>query len=244
MPDLTFLIGTFVAGLASFFAPCSVPLLPAYLSIVGGVGAAVDRDGVADLERSRGRLLLGSVLYVVGFALVFVLLGLGAGSLHAAIRTAERPIEIVGGVLMVGFGLLISGVLTPRLLARNVRFQLPESWRRGGPLLALPIGMLFAVGWTPCVGPYLAGALTLAAASGHALSGGILLLAFALGLGLPFIGVALLWAGLPNLPRAAARLARPVTLAGAVVTVLLGLLLISGEYPVLTSALARLSTPR
>lgn len=244
MPNLTFLLGTFVAGLASFFAPCSVPLLPAYLSIVGGVGAAVEREGVPDLERSRGRLLLGSVLYVLGFAIVFVILGVGAGSLHAAIRTAERPIEIVGGVLMVGFGLLIAGVFTPRLLARNIRLEIPQSWRRGGPLLALPIGMIFAVGWTPCVGPYLAGALTLAAASGHALSGGILLLAFALGLGLPFIAVALLWAGMPRLPRMAARLARPVTLVGGLTTVLLGLLLLSGEYPVLTSALARLSTPR
>jgi len=182
VPNATFLLGTFVAGLASFFAPCNIPLLPAYLTIVGGVGATVETDGVPNLERSRGRLVLGSVLYVTGFAIVFVVLGIGAGSLHSALRGVERPIEVVGGVLMVGFGLVIAGAMHPRILARDFRIAVPEAWRRGGPVVALPIGMLFALGWTPCVGPYLAGALTLAAASGHALSGGILLLAFTLGL--------------------------------------------------------------
>lgn len=245
MLSLAAVVATFGAGLASFFAPCTVPLLPAYLACVSGAGAADLVD--ADRRRSfRARLLAGSALYVAGFTTVFVVLGLSAGGVAsiAAGPASGRAIEIGGGVLVALFGLAICGAARFGWLERARGLRLPERMRRRGVSGAFLVGVVFGLGWTPCVGPYLAAALTFAAISSHALAGALLLVAYSLGLGLPFVAAALLWASLPQLPRRLSRLARPLTLAGGVVTVALGVLVASGGYHVLTSYLAQLSTPR
>jgi cytochrome c-type biogenesis protein len=240
MLSIATVLATFVAGLGSFLAPCTVPLLPAYLACVSGVSAAElsnpDRHGF------RLRLLAGSLLYVAGFTVVFVLLGLTAGGIARVANGAVsgRVVEIVSGVAVILFGLAIIGV---GILERTQGFQLPERLRRRGVLGAFLVGVVFGLGWTPCVGPYLAAALTLAALSSHALTGALLLIVYSLGLGLPFIAVALLWASLPELPRRLNRFVRPLTLAGGVITVALGVLLATGAYTHLTSYLAQLSTP-
>lgn len=239
------LAATFVAGLASFVAPCTVPLLPAYLACVSGAGAA---DLADDRRRRsfRARLLVGSLLYVAGFTAVFVLLGLSAGGLArlASGPGSGRAVEIAGGVVVCIFGLVICGVVRAGPLERIQGLRLPERLRRRGVAGAFLVGAVFGLGWTPCVGPYLAAALTLAAVSSHAATGAVLLVAYSIGLGLPFIVVALLWASLPELPRRVARLARPLTLAGGIATVALGVLVATGAYSHLTSYLAQLSTPR
>lgn len=243
MLSVATVLATFVAGLGSFLAPCTVPLLPAYLACVSGVGAAELTD--PNRHRFRLRLLTGSLLYVAGFTLVFVLLGLTAGGIARVANGAfsGRIVEIVGGVAVILFGLAIIGVVRVGWLERGRSFQLPERLRRRGVLGAFLLGVVFGLGWTPCVGPYLAAALTLAALSSHAVAGAILLVVYSLELGLPFIATALVWASLPDLPRKINRLARPLTLAGGVVTVVLGVLLATGAYTHLTSYLAQLSTP-
>jgi cytochrome c-type biogenesis protein len=242
MLSIATVLATFVAGLGSFLAPCTVPLLPAYLACVSGVSAAE----LSNPERHsfRLRLLAGSLLYVAGFTVVFVLLGLSAGGIARVANGAVsgRVVEIVGGVAVILFGLAIIGVVRVGLLERTQGIQLPERLRRRGVFGAFLVGVVFGLGWTPCVGPYLAAALTLAALSSHALPGALLLV-YSLGLGLPFIAVALLWASLPELPRRLNRFARPLTLAGGVITVVLGVLLATGAYTHLTSYLAQLSTP-
>ena len=244
MLSIAAVAATFGAGLASFFAPCTVPLLPAYLACVSGAGAADLGD--AERRRSfRARLVAGSLLYVAGFTTVFVLLGLTAGGI-SRIATGPgtgRVVEVAGGVLVALFGLAILGSSRIRWLERARGVQLSERLRRRGVGGAFLVGVVFGLGWTPCVGPYLAAALTFAAISSHALGGALLLIAYSLGLGLPFIAVALLWASLPQLPRGLSRLARPFTLAGGLITVGLGVLVASGGYHVLTSYLAQLSTP-
>jgi cytochrome c-type biogenesis protein len=235
---------TFAAGLASFFAPCTVPLLPAYLACVSGAGAAELTDP-AGRSHFHGRLVAGSLLYVLGFTTVFVVLGLSAGGI-ARIATGPgsgRVVEIVGGIVVALFGLAICGAVRVGWLERARSFRLPERLRRRGVAGAFLLGVVFGLGWTPCVGPYLAAALTFAAISSHAAAGALLLVAYSLGLGLPFIAVALLWASLPQLPRKLSRLAAPLTLAGGVVTVALGVLVATGGYHLLTSYLAKLSTP-
>jgi cytochrome c biogenesis protein CcdA len=244
MLSLAAVAATFAAGLASFFAPCTVPLLPAYLACVSGAGAA----DIADRARRRSfraRLVAGSLLYVAGFTTVFVLLGLGAGGV-ARVATGPvggRALEIAGGILVALFGLAICGVARLGWLERARAIQLPERLRRRGVAGAFLVGVVFGLGWTPCVGPYLAAALTFAALSSHAVAGALLLTVYSLGLGLPFIAVALLWASFPSVPRRLSRLARPLTVAGGVLTIVLGLLVATGAYHVLTSYLAALSTP-
>ncbi|HZU76547.1 MAG TPA: cytochrome c biogenesis protein CcdA, partial [Dehalococcoidia bacterium] len=237
------LAATFVAGLASFAAPCTVPLLPAYLACVSGAGAA-DLADVARRRSFRLRLLAGSLLYVAGFTTVFVLLGLGAGGITRFTSSSgvARITELAGGLLVIVFGLLICGVVRFGAIERTRGLRLPDRLQRGGVAGAFLVGAVFGLGWTPCVGPYLAAALTLAALSAHALSGAVLLVAYSIGLGAPFVLVALLWASLPALPQRIARLARPLTLAGGVVTVALGILVTTGAYAHLTSYLAQLST--
>lgn len=245
MLSLAAVAATFVAGLASFLAPCTVPLLPAYLAVVSGAGAA-DLSATAPSRRLgfRGRLLIGSLLYVAGFTTVFIVLGLTAGSLGRLTQGAPaRAFEIAGGVLVFLFGLLIVGVVRLAPLERVYALRLPQRLQQRGVAGAFLVGAVFGIGWTPCVGPYLAAALTLAAVSSHAAAGAVLLAVYSIGLGMPFIVVALLWASLPQLPRRLTRFGRPVTFAGGLLTAALGVLLATGAYTHLTSYLAQLSTP-
>jgi cytochrome c-type biogenesis protein len=200
MITLAALAATFVAGLASFVAPCTVPLLPAYLAAVSGAGAA----DLVDTEHRRSfrlRLLVGSLLYVAGFTLVFVILGLSAGSLSRITSGpgSGRLVEILGGLLVVLFGLAIIGVVRVGALERVYSLRLPQRLQRRGVAGAFLVGAVFGLGWTPCVGPYLGAALTLAAVSGHAAAGAVLLVSYSIGLGMPFVIVALLFASLPQL---------------------------------------------
>jgi cytochrome c-type biogenesis protein len=236
------LIATFVAGLASFLAPCSVPLLPAYLSAVSGA-AAVDLADPGRRRDNRGRLVAGSILYVAGFTTIFILLGIGAAGIGHSIRQVERAVEIVGGIVLLFFGLVIAGVLRLPILERARGISLPERLRGRGVAGAYLVGIVFGIGWTPCVGPYLGTAFVLAASSAHVATGALLLATYSIGLGLPFVLIALLWASLPSLPARAARLAGPMTRIGGVLTAALGLLLLSGWYTHLTSFLAQISTP-
>ena len=232
------LVATFVAGLASFFAPCTVPLLPAYLATVGGVAT---EDAAAPTV--RGRLVTGSVLYVLGFTTVFVLLGIGAGGVGHAVRLAARPLEIAGGVILVLFGLLILDVIHVSALARTRALALPSRVAGRGVGSAYLVGIVFGIGWTPCVGPLLGTALVFAGTSAHVVTGAVLLAVYALGLGIPFIAVALAVSSMPSLPTRARALSRPFTIAGGVVTITLGIMLATGWYAYLTSYLAQLSTP-
>jgi cytochrome c-type biogenesis protein len=243
MPSLSALVATFVAGLLSFLSPCTAPLLPAYLTVVSGVGAA-ELAGDEGKSRFRGRLVAGSLFYVLGFTLVFVTIGLGAGGIGASVLRSRRPVEIVGGLLVVALGLVTLGVVKVPWLMRERRFELPQSWRRFGPGIGFPVGIAFGIGWTPCASAYLGAALALAASSGTAFKGGMLLLVFALGIGLPFVLVALAWASLPRIPQAISRWSGPLALVGGVLTVALGLALATGAYIHVTSFFAQFTVPQ
>ena len=242
MLSVASLVATFVAGLASFFAPCTVPLLPAYLATVSGatVGGTGDAPARTDI---RLRLVLGSMLYVLGFTTVFVLLGVGAGGIGHVVRDVARPLEIVGGIALVLFGLLVLDVVHIPVLARVRAVRLPQRLAGHGLASSYMVGIVFGIGWTPCVGPLLGTALVFAGTSAHVLTGALLLAVYALGLGIPFVAVALAVSSMPSLPARARSLSRPFTIAAGVVTVALGVLLVTGWYAYLTSYLAQLSTP-
>jgi cytochrome c-type biogenesis protein len=244
MITLPAFIATFVAGFASCLAPCTVPLLPAYFATVSGISAA-DLADPSQRHRFRARLIGGSLLYVAGFTTVFVALGLTAGGLARFINASGggRAVQIAGGVLITFFGLTIVGVVRIAWLDRAWRLRLQDRFCRRGVGGAYLIGIVFGLAWTPCVGPYLAAALTLAAVSAHATTGILLLVVYSFGLGLPFLLIALVGASLPDLPRRLTGLARPITMAGGLLTVALGIVLASGAYTHLTSYLVQFSTP-
>jgi len=225
------------SGVVSFLAPCTVPLLPAYVGVLSGSSA-----GVAP-ERQGSRLLRGAVLYVVGFAAVFVALGALVGGAGSAVRESGGLVQRAGGglVLVLALALLLEsrlGLLSRLTVsADGTRARLARSSSWAAPLL---LGLVFGTAFTPCVGPFLGTVLAFAATSGGAGTGALLLTAYAIGLGVPFVLAALAVAASPSLAGRLSRASRTVSLVGAIVLLVLGVALVTGSYGSVAGAFARL----
>jgi cytochrome c-type biogenesis protein len=225
---LTDIVALFGAGVASFLAPCIIPLVPAYLGIiVGEMGDAHD----------PARAVPATLVFIAGFTTVFAGLGALAGLLGSSLEAFQNDVRIVGGVVIIVMGLALLG-LARGPLSREKRLipQLPAVTGVARPYV---VGVAFGAGWSPCVGPLLAAALTIAARSGGVGRGTILLAAYALGIGVPFLLAAL---GLASSPRLAERLRRigpNLEKVAGILLVVLGVLLATNTYVHLTSYLAR-----
>ncbi len=210
-----------VAGVVSFTAPCTLPLLPGYVSYVSGMANS-------DARVPRSRVLAGAALFVLGFSSVFVALGVTASGLGLLLAQNGRLLDVVGGAFIVTMGLVTAGVLRIPLLQRQLRFDLSRIGR--GPRAALPLGAGFAFGWAPCIGPVLASVLVVAASTTTMAQGAVLLAAYSLGLGLPFIGLAV------AVSRGSGRIGwlrrhtRKLEIGGGVVLVVTGLAVMSGLW--------------
>jgi len=189
MPEVNLLLA-FTAGVLGFLSPCIVPLIPGYLSFVSGV--SLSELSPNDRRRHRARVLLSTVMFVVGFATIFTALGASATVLGNFVLMNRMWLGRVGGAIVIILGLSVWGMVRIPALSRERRFQVS---RRGGLLGILPVGMAFGFAWTPCIGPVLAAILTLAATSTRPADGAILLLGYSLGLGLPFVITAVLLTG-------------------------------------------------
>jgi cytochrome c-type biogenesis protein len=179
----------FGGGLASFASPCILPLVPAYLAVIGGLGADRARESEGS-ERSHGVALIDTSLFVAGFAVVFTLLGMTASGVGGALGRHQLILSRVSGFAMVLFALYLVGTLVlqrPALYGEYRFHPRLASFGRAGAMVA---GAAFAFGWTPCVGPVLASVLAIAAQQSHVWRGGSLLLAYSAGLGLPFLAAA------------------------------------------------------
>jgi len=176
------LVVAFGAGALSFLSPCVLPLVPGYLSLMSGVGASQLSQQTRTDQR---RLLTSTLLFVAGFTVVFVALGALASGISAALRAHQRALNQVGGVVIILMGLFLAGLVSPRLLQQERRFHVSPS--RLGAFAPPVMGMAFALGWTPCIGPALAAVFFLAGAQGTLARGILMLLAYSLGLGLPFV---------------------------------------------------------
>jgi cytochrome c-type biogenesis protein len=222
------LVALFGAGVASFLAPCIVPLLPAYLGIIAGEAADA---------RDPARAVPATLIFVLGFTVVFAGLGATAGLIGSSLHDVQTWVQRVGGVIVVIMGLALLGVLRGRLFQeRRLLHRLPAVT---GPVRPFVVGVAFGAAWSPCVGPLLAAALTVAAHDGQVGRGALLLVAYAFGIGVPFLLAAL---GLASFPSLAGRLRRSgliIERVAGVLLVVLGILLVTGAYGHLTSYLAR-----
>lgn len=213
------LFTVFGAGLLTLLTPCILPMLPVYLTLLVGSGLRA-----AHQPRSRRELLLATVAFIGGFGIVFTLLGLAASTAGTFLQAHRGTLVVVGGLFIVAFGAKFLGILRLPWLERTV--QLPALKTASPPLNALALGTVFALGWTPCVGPILGTVLTLAATTSESPWQGALLLAtYSLGVGLPLLVVAAAAERvLPNLRRLHRHLPRIERLAGMAM-VLVGLAL-------------------
>ena len=187
MEGSSFLIAiaiAFVGGLLSFLSPCVLPLVPGYISLISGV--SIDRLKGQDGSQSAARraVIVNSLAFNVGLSLIFLTLGAAAGLVGASI-TSNPWVRIIGGLVIIAFGLQLIGILKIGALYRDTRFFSEEKPR--GPLGSLTLGMAFAAGWTPCIGPILGGIIGLAATSGGWKSGLVLSAFYAAGLAVPFL---------------------------------------------------------
>lgn len=210
-----------VAGLVSFFSPCVLPLLPGYLSYATGLSGAEIVEGTA----RRGRMLAGAVLFVLGFSVVFVLLGVSAGAVSDWLVVNRTLLNVILGVISVVLGLAFIGLVP--LLQRDLRVhKVPAVGLAAAPLL----GFLFGVGWVPCVSPTLGAIYTLAVNDGSSARGGLLLGFYSVGLGLPFIVAALAWRRMLRATAFVRRHQALVTRIGGGMLVLVGIALLTGWW--------------
>jgi cytochrome c-type biogenesis protein len=223
-----------VAGLVSFLSPCVLPLVPGYLSYVGGLSgteatAATDAGqtggGVATRARVRSRTVLGAVLFVLGFTVVFVAYGVLFGRLGAVLIEHQRLLERILGVIVILLGLAFLGWLPG--VSRELRIhRFPSAGLIGAPLL----GIVFGLGWTPCIGPTLGAVQSLALSTAGAARGAALSAAYCFGLGVPFVLVAIGARWLVRSLAVVRRHANVVTYVGGGLLVVLGLLLVTGLW--------------
>ncbi|RFC67298.1 MULTISPECIES: cytochrome c biogenesis CcdA family protein [Mesorhizobium] len=178
------------AGALSFLSPCVLPLVPPYLCYMAGVSVEDFRgDGTQVVSTKRAALLGASLAFVLGFTTVFVALGAGATTIGQFLRAWQEPLAIAAGIVIILMGLNFLGILRIPLLSREARFQ--SNARPATVVGAYLMGLAFAFGWTPCIGPVLGPILTLAGGRGTVADGALLLAVYSLGLGIPFLIAAL-----------------------------------------------------
>ena len=181
-------LAAFAGGLVSFLSPCVLPIVPGYLSLVTGLDVAELRD---EPERHTAKIVRDTSLFIAGFSVVFIALGLSATALGQALFRNQSLLTRVSGVVLLTMALFLLGslVLKAPWLYQEKRFQPNPS--RLGPVAAPVAGMAFGFGWTPCIGPVLASVLAVAASQDQAWRGGTLLAVYSLGLGIPFLATGL-----------------------------------------------------
>lgn len=217
----------FAAGFITFVSPCVLPIVPGYVSFVCGLTS--DEMGVA-----KQRVITATATFVLGFGSMFVLLGAGAAWFGDVLLANRRTLEIIGGAFLVLAGLVFVGIRLPMAVYRERRYHLRE---RLGPATPVVAGAAFAVGWTPCIGPTLAGILALSAAGGNPTQGALLLGVFSLGLGVPFLLFGLWMTRGADATAFLRRHARRIGMASGVLLIAFGLLLASGQLVRLTGRL-------
>lgn len=226
----------FVAGIVSFLSPCVLPVVPGYIGYLSGVSVSgAGRDSMDRLP--RGRAIVHATLFVAGFSLVFIALGASATVMGSAVRDLLPVLQRVGGVIIALFGLYLMGVLPLEMLMRERRLQLAS--RPVGTIGSVLAGVAFGAGWTPCIGPVLATVLLYAGMEETMGRGMILLAAYAVGLGVPFLLAAVAMDRFLSGARLLRRWVLPLQRATGVLLLFLGFMLATGQFARVTANLAR-----
>jgi len=215
----------FAGGLVSFFSPCTLPLVPGYLSVVTG-GALTEAS-------NRLKAFWLSLCFVMGFSLIFVALGASASVLGQWLMAYREEANLVAGVLIVLMGLFMLGWWSLPVLQRD--WRIGQSLEGGRPTASFMLGIAFAIGWTPCIGPILGAILALSATEASAEAGMLYLAVYSLGLALPFLGTALFIEHFRQRVRWLSRWSRWLRAFAGLLLVVMGVLVLTGQMTLFTS---------
>jgi cytochrome c-type biogenesis protein len=216
----------FLAGLLSFLSPCVLPLVPSYLAYIGG-----------SAKLKRLAVMRNSLLFVMGFSLIFVALGASASALGSLLLDYRYTLITVAGVLITFFGLIMLGLFRLPIFYRELRFRYQGD--ASTPWGAALLGAAFGIGWTPCIGPVLGAILTLAGASGTLTQGVTLLAAYALGLAVPFVIAAFALEGFGRFTKSFRRFLPWVERIAGIMLIVVGVMMLTGYYTWLNAYLIR-----
>jgi cytochrome c-type biogenesis protein len=229
MIALALIPAAFLAGVLMFLAPCTLPMVPGFLAFIAGVP-----PGEEDKKSARGRVVRNALAYVVGFSIIYILLGVAAGSLGGLLGPWKDTISRAAGIIIILFGLTMLGLLRIPILSSERRIRIPKFLTIGKVESSFLIGVLFALGWSPCIGPILGTILSLSSSAlSTALQGALLLAVFSFGLGVPFLITAVL---LEQASTLFARWGKVTTLfsyIGGIALVLIGVLMLLGDMGLL-----------
>ena len=227
MPELSNIgmLTVFAAGIVSFLSPCVLPLVPGYVSYVAGNSAAATGPSGSIALRLPSAVL--GLCFVLGFSTVFIVLGASATALGQMLISYRYELNLVGGAIVILFGLFVTGLIRPPWMMREARFH--SDLPGGGAASAYVLGLAFAFGWTPCIGPILGAILTVGAASATVADGVLLLAIYSLGLGVPFLLAAMFTDALTAKLRTFGRIGRVLRIFAGGIMLLMGVAMITGQ---------------
>jgi cytochrome c-type biogenesis protein len=230
------MILVFVAGLTSFLSPCVLPLVPGYLSLISGVGLEELKTPQAQLMR---RVMVNSIVFILGFSVVFIALGLAATGVGQVLGIYKNTIARIAGAVIILFGLHLTGIFKIKALYTDARLHNVKG--SSTPIGAFVIGFAFAFGWTPCLGPILSGVLAVAAEESTLLKGALLLAIYSLGLAVPFLLTALLMERFLKFYSRFRSHMHALEVASGGLLIALGVLLVSGRFTMISNWLSFLN---
>lgn len=232
--DASLIIPSFIAGILTFLAPCTLPLIPGYLGFISGVSLNEIQDS-QKLKSARWKIFLNGIFFILGFSAVFILLGTLAGLGGSVLAPYRIWLARIGGLIVIFFGLYMIGLFKLpffKFLESEKHIQTGRFLRPGHPLSSLIFGATFAFGWTPCVGPILGSILVFASASATVGQGALLLAIFSLGLAIPFLLVALGIGSASTHIKKISTYLNVISIIGGIFLILLGFVLLTNKLSV------------
>ncbi len=229
MSDNISVLVAFAAGLASFLSPCVLPLIPAYISFITGVSVK-DLTDEGDKKVQLNMVLLETSLFCLGFSIVFVLLGATITFLGSFLSAHQDIIRVAGGILIILFGLNITGLVKIRALQQEKKIHLKN--KPVSLMGSFVVGVVFAVGWTPCIGPILGSILALAAMKGSIGQGVVLLCAYSLGLAIPFFITSVAINSFLRLFKKVNKYLNVISIVSGVILIIVGVLLVTNRFQI------------